>query len=328
MANYLEGKVVIVTGSGRGIGREVALLAGELGAKVIVNDPGVSVDGSGTDLGPADSVVAEIKAKGGEATADYNAVGTMDAGEAIIKKALDTYGKLDGLVNVAGILRDRMIFNMTEEEWDAVMSTHLKGTFTTTKFASIVLRQQRHGRIVNFSSISGLWGNAGQANYGAAKEGIAGLTRCVARDMGRYGVTCNAIAPLAATRMTATIPGAPGSAVTTSRPRLPNREYFEDMDVPDNSPQHIAPMTCYLLGDPAWDINGQIFQVTGGQVGWLETMYPAEKMIHKDVLRYGPWTLDELGQLVYPMLVSGTRNPSPPPAELPIPGRPVEAAAG
>src|SRR3990170_625529 len=199
MAGWLEGKVVVVTGSGRGIGRGVALLAGQEGARVVVNDPGVNIDGSGHDDGPAAQVVAEIKEKGGTAVPNFDSVASVEGGESIIKTALDSYGRLDVLINVAGILRDRMIFNLSEEEWDAVIGTHLKGHYCTIKPASILMRQQRWGRIINFSSTSGLVGNAGQANYGAAKAGVAGLTRVVARDLGRYGVTCNGIAPGAAT---------------------------------------------------------------------------------------------------------------------------------
>jgi NAD(P)-dependent dehydrogenase (short-subunit alcohol dehydrogenase family) len=205
---WLEGKVAVVTGSGRGIGRGVAMLMAAEGAKVVVNDPGVAVDGTGHDNGPAAEVVAEIKAKGGTAVPNFDTVATLEGGENIIKTALDNFGRIDILVNVAGILRDRMIFNMPKEDWDAVIAVHLKGHFNTIKPASILMRQQRWGRIINFSSTSGLTGNAGQANYGAAKAGIAGLTRVVARDLGRYGVTCNAIAPGAATRMTATVPQA------------------------------------------------------------------------------------------------------------------------
>ena len=196
---WLQGKTAIVTGSGRGIGRGIALKMAEEGANVIVVDPGVNMDGTGSDAGPAQQVVDEIKSKGGSAIACLEAVGTMEAGERIIQMALDNFQKLDIVVNVAGILRDRMIFNMAPEEWDAVIQTHLKGTFSTVKPASILFRQQRSGRIINFCSITGNIGAAGQANYGAAKGGIAGMTRVVARDLGRYGVTVNAISPSAST---------------------------------------------------------------------------------------------------------------------------------
>ena len=194
MANRLAGKVAIVTGGGRGIGRGEALLLAEEGAAVVVNDLGGNPDGTGHDGGPADEVVAEIKAKGGRAVASYDNVAEMAGGENMVKIALDTFGRLDIVVNNAGILRDRMVFNMSEEEWDLVVDVHLKGHFTTTKAAGVIFRQQRSGRIINTSSTSGL-GSMGQANYSAAKEGIVGLTRTVARDLGRYGVTCNAIRP-------------------------------------------------------------------------------------------------------------------------------------
>src|ERR1700674_2969478 len=201
MAGRLEGKVAIVTGAGRGIGREEALTLASEGAAVIVNDPGVGPDGTGHDAGPRDQVVAEIKAKGGQAAANHGNVTSFQDGEAMVQQALDAFGRLDILVNNAGILRDRMIFNMSEEEWDAVIAAHLKGHFTVTRHACVLFRQQRSGRIIGTSSTSGL-GNMGQANYGAAKEGIAGLIRTLARDMGKYGVTANAIRPFAATRLT------------------------------------------------------------------------------------------------------------------------------
>ncbi|MFQ5925792.1 MAG: SDR family NAD(P)-dependent oxidoreductase, partial [Dehalococcoidia bacterium] len=203
MGDRLKGKVAVVTGAGRGIGRAEALLLAEEGAKVVVNDLGGAPDGSGEATSPADEVVKEIKDRRGEAVANYDSVATPEGGENIIKTAIDTFGRLDILINNAGILRDRMVFNMSPEEWDAVIKVHLYGHFNCTRPACVIFRQQRSGRIINTSSEAGL-GNMGQANYSAAKEGIVGFTRTVARDMGRYGVTCNAIRPIAATRLTVT----------------------------------------------------------------------------------------------------------------------------
>ena len=329
MGNLLEGKVVAMTGSGRGIGRECALLAASEGARVVVNDPGVNPDGSGHDDGPAAQVVAEIKKAGGEAVANFADVSSMEGGESIIRTALDTWGKLDGLINLAAILRDRMVFNLTEEEWDDVIRIDLKGHFATIKPASVVMRQQRYGRIVNFSSVSGLQGNSGQANYGAAKAGVAGLTRVAARDLGRYGVTVNCIAPGASTRLTATVPqasrelraargiaGAGGPATTpAAATQAANRAAEEAAAM--RGPDMVAPMTVYLLLDEAWNINGRIFQVAGGQVGLLQDMYPPFKNIYK----HGKWTLDELRMLVPQQLMAGVQNPAPPANDLAIPGR-------
>lgn len=326
LANLLEGKVIAMTGAGRGIGRECALLAASEGARIIVNDPGVNPDGSGTDSGPAAQVVEEIKKAGGEAVANFADVSTMEGGESVIRTALDSYGRLDGLINLAAILRDRMVFNLTEEEWDDVIRVDLKGHFTTLKPAAVLMRQQRFGRIVNYSSVSGLQGNSGQANYGAAKAGVAGLTRVAARDLGRYGVTVNCIAPGAATRLTATVPssarelrarsgisggGGPAPAAGASTPPPP------PADDPMRSPGMVAPMTVYLLLDEAWNINGRIFQVSGGHVGLLQDMYPPFKNIFKN----GRWTLDELRTVVPAQLMNGVVNPAPPPADLTIPGR-------
>jgi NAD(P)-dependent dehydrogenase (short-subunit alcohol dehydrogenase family) len=309
----LQDKVAVITGAGRGIGRGMALLFAKEGAQVVVVDPGVNTDGTGTDNGPADQVVNEINGGGGEALACYESVATVDGGERIIKTALDAFGRLDILVNNAGILRDRMIFNMTEEEWDAVIAVHLKGHFCCTKPASVVFRQQRYGRIINFTSVSGLVGIAGQANYGAAKSGVAGFTRVVARDLGRYGVTCNAISPGAATRMTATIPDA-------ARQR-PERAQGRPASADERAPERVAPMAAYLASDDAWNINGYIFGVAGGNVSVLHHPTAMRTIWKRDM-----WTLDELLEQVPAALLAGIANPAPPPPELDIPGRAASTA--
>jgi NAD(P)-dependent dehydrogenase (short-subunit alcohol dehydrogenase family) len=313
----LEGKVAVITGSGRGIGRGMALLFAQEGAKVVVNDPGVNTDGSGHDNGPADTVAGEIKAAGGQAIANYDTVASAAGGETMIQSAVDAFGRIDILVNNAGILRDRMIFNMSEQEWDDVIAVHLKGHYNCTRPASILMRQQRFGRIINMSSTSGIIGNPGQANYGAAKSGIAGFTRVVAKDLGRYGVTCNAIAPGAATRLTATVPdssrelrsraGITGAA--TNRPAAAMPMLRE--------PEYIAPMAAYLASDDAWNINGQIFHVAGGNIGvaWHPTPM-------RTLWKPAMWTLDEI-EAQMPALLGGTANPAPPPPDLDIPGRPA-----
>jgi len=304
----LDGKAVVVTGAGRGIGRGVAMLAAAEGAKVVVNDPGVARDGSGSDKGPADEVVDAIRSAGGTAVPNFDSVASMQGGESIIKTCVDSFGRIDCLINVAGILRDRMVFNMSEQEWDDVIAVHLKGHFACTKAAIVLMRQQRYGRIINFASQSGLVGNAGQANYGAAKAGVAGFTRVVARDLGRYGITCNAIAPRALTRMTGELGqggGAPAAGALSA-------SIFSEMP-----PDHIAPMTCFLATDDAWNINGQIFLVYGGTVNLLAHPTPYRTIFKPG---NGLWTLDELSDMV-PTLMDDIPNPAPPPEDLEIPGR-------
>jgi NAD(P)-dependent dehydrogenase (short-subunit alcohol dehydrogenase family) len=250
----LKGKVAVVTGAGRGIGREIAMLMSKQGAQVVVNDYGGSEAGSGAASAPADEVVNEIAKAGGKAVANYDSVASMAGGQSIIKTAVDNFGRIDIVVNNAGILRDRMIFNMTEEEWDAVINTHLKGTFAVTRAAAPIMREQKSGRVINMTSTSGLIGNVGQANYAAAKLGIFGLTKATALDMSRYNVTANCISPFAWTRMIGTIP----TETTAQKARV---EKIKKL-----SPAHIAPIAVFLASDAARDVTGQIFGIRGKEV--------------------------------------------------------------
>lgn len=299
MANILQDKVAVVTGAGRGIGRGVAMLMAQEGAKVVVVDLGVNVDGSGVDTSVAEQVVSEIREAGGTAVASTESVTTMAGGESIIQTAVDNFGKLDIVVTVAGILRDRMIFNMAEEEWDDVISVHLKGTFSIVKNACILFRQQRSGRVITFSSTSGLYGNSGQCNYGAAKDGIAGFTRVVARDMGRYGVTANSISPSAATRMTVSIPD-------EARELRAARGITGASSTLRGGPDDIAPMVTWLASDEAAHVNGHIFHVTEGLITLLNEPEPV-KTIQKD----GKWTVEELIRVVPVTLGFELLNPAP-----------------
>lgn len=261
MGDRLKGRVAIVTGAGRGIGRGEALALASEGAKVIVNDLGGGADGTGAAKGPADEVVDEIKKMGGEAISNYDNVVDFATGEKLVKLALDTWGQLDIVINNAGILRDRMLFNMAEEEWDAVIAVHLKGHFNLAKHACMYFRQERKpGVIINTSSTSGL-GNPGQSNYAAAKEGIVGMTRTIAREIGRYGARCNAIRPQAATRMTLSDDmrrrfERAGEAGGKMLAALEKQE-----------PTEIGPLVAWLCTDEAANINGRTFLVTAGHIG-------------------------------------------------------------
>jgi NAD(P)-dependent dehydrogenase (short-subunit alcohol dehydrogenase family) len=257
-----DGRVAIVTGAGRGIGREHALLLAAQGASVVVNDLGGAVDGSGGDAGPAQQVVDEIAATGGQAVANTDDVSDWAGAEKLVGTAVEVFGKLDVLVNNAGILRDRMLVNMTEDEWDAVVKVHLKGTFAPSHFAANHFRDRSKagddvaGRIINTSSPSGIYGNVGQTNYGAAKAGIAAFTIIAAKELARYGVTVNAVAPGAITRMTEDL----------GMGTLPD-EVKEQM-----SPRHIAPIVCWLASPMSATVTGRVFDVTGRMLsvseGW------------------------------------------------------------
>ncbi|MEK8036425.1 MAG: SDR family NAD(P)-dependent oxidoreductase [candidate division NC10 bacterium] len=276
----LQDKVAVVTGAARGIGREIALLMARHGAAVVVNDYGGGADGTGGSSAPADEVVSQIKALGGRAAGNYDSVTTMAGGRNIVQTALDHFGRLDIVVNNAGILRDRMIFNMTEEEWDGVINTHLKGCFAVTRAAVSHLREQKWGRIVNMTSTSGLVGNVGQANYAAAKLGIVGFTKVVALDMARYNVTANCISPFAWTRMIGTIP-------TETEAQKARVEKIKKM-----GPEHIAPVAVFLASDAAKEISGQVFGVRGKEVMLFGHMRPM-RSVHHDL----GWTPERLAEM-------------------------------
>jgi NAD(P)-dependent dehydrogenase (short-subunit alcohol dehydrogenase family) len=278
----LDGRVAIVTGAGRGIGRSVARLLASEGASVVVNDLGAAVDGSGHDSGPAHDVVAEIADAGGKAVANGADISVFAAAESLVQTAIEEFGRLDVLVNVAGILRDRMVFNMTEQEWDDVIRVHMKGTFNTTRFASAHWRSLRdetaQNRIINFTSVSGLHGAPGQPNYAAAKMGIVGLTWSSARALGKYGVTVNAISPGAATRMTDSVP-------TGRRRTRP--------DVDEWSPDNVAPIVAYLASERSGWITGRIIHSSGYEVSLYSNPEPVVRIVGT-----GPWQPDALAEQV------------------------------
>ena len=278
----LDGRVAIVTGAGRGIGRSVARLLASEGASVVVNDLGSAVDGSGHDSGPAHDVVAEIAEAGGKAVANGADISVFAAAESLVQTAIEEFGRLDILVNVAGILRDRMVFNMTEQEWDDVIRVHLKGTFNTTRFASAHWRSLRdesaQNRIINFTSVSGLHGAPGQPNYAAAKMGIVGLTWSSARALGKYGVTVNAISPGAATRMTDSVP-------TDRRRTRP--------EVDEWSPDNVAPIVAYLASERSGWITGRIIHTSGYEVSLYSNPEPVVRIVGT-----GPWQPDALAEQV------------------------------
>lgn len=277
----LDGKVIIVTGAGRGIGRAIALLAASEGAKVVVNDPGVAADGSGTDAAPAEQVVEEIRKAGGTAVANFDSVAEALAAANIVKTATDTYGKLDGVVNNAGILRDAIFHRMSVDAFEQVIKVHLMGSFYVSHAAARLFKEQESGSFVHFTSTSGLIGNFGQANYAAAKLGIVGLSKSIALDMSRFHVRSNCISPFAWSRLIGTIP----TETEAEKARVARMQQM--------GPEKIAALAVYLLGDAAKDVTGQIFAVRMNEIFLMGQSRPI-RSIHRGE-GWTPQTIAEHG---------------------------------
>jgi 3-oxoacyl-[acyl-carrier protein] reductase len=300
MGDWLRDRVAVITGSGQGIGKAIAIAMAKEGAKVVTNNRS-----PGTKGGDAETVASEIKASGGQATAFFGSVSEFGVAEKLIKATVESFGRVDILVNNAGADAPRMVWNMTEEDWDRCLDSYLKGSFNCIRFASALMREQGWGRIINTTSTAWL-GTVGHCNYGAAKAGIVGLTRAVAREVGRYGITCNAYAPTAATRFTIS-----EEVVAGFKKRyeagLMTKERFEELTNPP-APETVAPFIIYLCTDAAADINGQVFDVTGGSIA-IYSEPAKKKTISK---KEGLWTLEELIDLVPKVLLEGYKNPAPP----------------
>jgi NAD(P)-dependent dehydrogenase (short-subunit alcohol dehydrogenase family) len=294
MAGLCDGRVVIVTGAARGIGRAHALAFAAEGARVVVNDLGAEVDGTGSSTGPAGEVVDLIRARGGEAVANGDDVSSWEGAQHLVNTAIETFGRLDVVVNNAGILRDRMIVNMTEAEWDAVIKVHLKGTFAVTRWAAAYFRERakagetNDARIINTTSASGIYGNVGQANYGAAKAGIAALTIIASMELARYGVTVNAIAPVALTRMTENLIAPPDDQGA--------KEAF--------APENIAPLVVWLGSARSAGITGRVFDVAGHHIDVAEGWHAGPSAEAS-----GPrFTYEELDRVVPDLVARARRN--------------------
>jgi NAD(P)-dependent dehydrogenase (short-subunit alcohol dehydrogenase family) len=288
----LDGKVAAVTGGGRGIGRGVSRALAAQGASVVVNDLGVSLAGQKETVSPADDVVKEIEAAGGRAVSNHMDIATVAGGESLVNQAIEEFGKLDILVNVAGILRDRMIFNMSEQEWDDVIRIHLKGHYCTIRPASAHMRERKTGRIINFSSNSAL-GSPGQPNYAAAKAGILGLTYSCATSLQKYGITVNAIMPGAATRMTDSIPAG-------RMPGVSGLAASETAEGTPRDPANVAPIIVYLASDQAAEVTGQCF----GASGYRISRYTHMKM-DRAIFSDGPWDVEKLFEVFKSTLGQG-----------------------
>jgi len=308
MGNRLEGRNAVVVGGGRGIGREVALALAAEGAKVVVNGVTKKPE-EGQEFPPAEQTAADIKKAGGTAIASFENTGDFAAAERLIKACVDNFGKIDILVNSQGILRDRMLHNMSEEEWDQVINVHLKGTFNTCRHALPHMRKQNWGRIINPGSAAWLGFAPGQSNYAAAKGAITSLTKVIAIENGRMGITCNCLVPMAATRMTLNDAVKANFRRQYEEGKITKQVLEDRLNMP--GPEFIAPIVVYLCTDAAANINGLSFRAAGGTVG----IYSAPeliKIIHKDHRKGDKWTLDELEELVPKVLLANYVNPAPP----------------
>jgi NAD(P)-dependent dehydrogenase (short-subunit alcohol dehydrogenase family) len=305
----LDGRVALVTGAGRGIGRAVAQLLADEGASLIINDLGTGLGGDGQDLSVAEQAAREIDATGERVIANSSSVTDYEAVGAMVQQAIDAFGRLDIVVNIAGILRDRMIFNMSEAEYDAVVQVHLMGTFNTVRHAAPIMRAQNYGRIINFSSVSA-WGSPGQPNYGAAKYGILGFTATLSNSLNRYGVTANAILPFATTRMIDSTPR--GQAVLQQTGKLPS----ELAGGTEGDPANVAPMVAFLSTEEAGTVNGHFFGVRGTQIQ-LYSHWEMAGVLNAQ----RRWEPQEIAEL-YPTTFAPT-IPLPEPVQVPGSDRPV-----
>ena len=314
MGNRLDGRVVIVTGAGRGIGAEVAKWMAADGASVVVNDLGGSLDGTGSAAAPAEVTAQAIRDAGGTAVANFDSVAEYETAGKIVQTAIDNYGRVDAVCHVAGILRDRMVFNMTEAEWDGVLQVHLYGAFNMVRNCVPHMIRQQYGRIVLFSSGSGL-GASGQTNYAAAKEGMVGFVRALAKDLAPHGITANAVYPGGATRMTESVPE------STTQLRQQQRTQAQPQQAPASQgppiqgppeardPANNAPKAVYLCTEAAGNITGQVVGVSG----WQATLF-SPRHITRSIHKNGRWTLDELDDLIPIAIGADLVNPVPPQA--------------
>lgn len=306
MGDRLKGKVAVVTGSGQGIGRAMAIALAKEGAKVVTNNRR-----PGTDGGDAETTAKAVRDMGGQAIAFFAEIGSMEVGEKIVETAVKNFGRIDILVNSAALNRDRMVWNMSEEEWDEVIKVILKGTFACTKFACIKMREQRSGRIINVTSESGLDGNSGQPNYSSAKSGVAGFTKSCALALGRSGITVNAIAPQADTRMWRSIPVDRVRDVAVMRGLITKEEAgrltLDEVYDAIGHPEGVANLVTYLATDEAANVNGQIFYASGGRISIYA---PSNKM--QTIFKKGGWNLDDLLSVMPATLTKNLVNPAPP----------------